>query len=76
MRGCFFAIRCGLVALSMAAEALKLDISVNHIFECAKAKGFTKQGEMFSGKQVGHKRSRTFDVLNTCSCFVLLQFQT
>ena len=55
-------IRCGLVALSMAAEALKLDISVNHIFECAKAKGFTKQGEMFSGKQVGHKRSRTFHV--------------
>ncbi|XP_064602657.1 actin maturation protease-like isoform X2 [Liolophura sinensis] len=41
--------RCGLVALVMAAELLGHKLSPDQVYQEAKTRGFTQQGEMFSG---------------------------
>jgi hypothetical protein len=40
---------CGLVALAMAIDSLKLPFSVDSILSEAQNQGFTRQGEMMSG---------------------------
>ncbi|XP_064602658.1 actin maturation protease-like isoform X3 [Liolophura sinensis] len=40
--------RCGLVALVMAAELLGHKLSPDQVYQEAKTRGFTQQGEMFS----------------------------
>lgn len=46
--------RCGLVALWMAAHLAKphMTISMENIMQMAVNKGYTAQGEMFSGTQL------------------------
>lgn len=46
--------RCGLVALWMAAHLVKpsMTISMENIMQMAVNKGYTAQGEMFSGTQL------------------------
>lgn len=66
---------CGLVALLMAADALKLNHSYNltNLLETAQAKGYTEMGEMFSGRlQLSHCQSSRFFLCCLFFSFLLL----
>jgi len=45
-----FHFSCGLVAVVMAAQSFGINLTFDYIFNAAKDRGFTRQGEMFSGK--------------------------
>lgn len=63
---------CGLVALLMAADAMKLNHSYDLIklLDAAKERGFTQMGEMFSGKSC-HSTSSRLSFLSFPSSFSL-----
>jgi len=46
----FFHFSCGLVAVVMAAKSFGINLTFDYIFNAAKDRGFTRQGEIFSGK--------------------------
>ena len=44
----------------MAAEMLNKELNPGEVLSSAQQHGFTKNGEMFSGKYIGHNHSNTF----------------
>lgn len=43
---------CGLVAVVMAAQSFGINLTFDYIFNAAKDRGFTRQGEMFSANDM------------------------
>ena len=46
----FLLNRCGIVALCMALNCLKIDCTIDQLMEKAKNLNFTKNGEIFDGE--------------------------
>lgn len=57
---CFCVFSCGLVAVVMASQIIGPKLTTNEVFNAAINKGFTKQGEMFSGNYIAYNLSDFF----------------
>ena len=48
----FFSPRCGIVALCMALNCLKIECTVDELMKQARKLNFTKKGEIFDGNDI------------------------